>query len=298
MSFKEATSASVINVVVPCYNHEKYIPECIHSITHAYSGGIHIVACDDCSTDNSFQILSNCLIEARKNNNKLTYELLKNEKNKGISETLNFCLEKCDKDIIYLIASDDSLISKSLDNTVAFLYKSKADAVISDCVIIDEESSVCYDSAFFGFRHSNKKKLLTNKISDELVFNWVVPGPALLLKRNIYNKIGRYDPSCRAEDRDFYLRLLSKCHVVFNEIPVANYRVHSKNFSGSKSYLENANKEFARVNYKYSKNYSGLAKLYLWSYSIDMSGRYFFVAKIFRKILKLCYSFNLSVKRK
>lgn len=268
------------------------------SLSRSYSGIINVIACDDCSTDNSLEALKSSLELASELNPLLSYQILINECNKGVSASLNHCLSYCAYDYVYIIASDDSVNEKALDTALLFLIKSGADAVINDCKVIDGNNNTLFESCFFQFRKSNKKQLLTTQLANELVFNWNVPGPALIIKREAYAKTGEYDETLRAEDRDFYLRLVSQCNVVFNQEKLANYRVHLQNASRSKLYLENAEKEFANVNYRHAMAFSGLARWYLLTYRIDMVGFLNPLPKLLRKTFKVIYDFKIKVIKK
>lgn len=287
-----------INVIVPCFNHVNYIRECILSLSVSYKGKMHIVVCDDKSTDESFKIACETLQEISLNNPLISYDAQQNSENKGVSAVLNHCLKFCNNEFVYLIASDDSVIEGALNAPIELLIKTGADAVISDCKIIDENSNVHLNSAFFDYRKTNIDQLVSEHIGDELVFNWTVPGPALILKRTVYEKIGYYNENIRAEDRDFYLRLLSKCRVIFNKKPIANYRVHSENFSRSPGYLSGAAREFALVNYAHRNEYKGLSKLYLMTYKLDLISGAAFFAKYSRKIIKSFYVLKVKLKVK
>lgn len=49
----------LISIIIPCYNAEKYIKECIESITSQKFQNFEILCLDDCSSDNTLQILEN-----------------------------------------------------------------------------------------------------------------------------------------------------------------------------------------------------------------------------------------------
>lgn len=52
---------SKISVVVPIYNSEKYIERCVVSLFDQTLDDIEYIFIDDCSTDNSIQILNNVI---------------------------------------------------------------------------------------------------------------------------------------------------------------------------------------------------------------------------------------------
>ncbi|WP_370978195.1 glycosyltransferase family 2 protein [Enterobacter ludwigii] len=274
-----------VSVLVPCFNHEKYISQCLESLTLAYSGTLDVIICDDASTDQSVNIIDDFI--SKNTSESLSFTFIKRIKNKGISASLNSCMERSTSDYIYIIASDDFLIPNGLTCAIEKILNENADAVISDCRVVDDEGQIVSDSAFFSFRTSSPDRLIKN-IANELVFNWNVPGPSLVLKKDVYKKIGLYNEELMAEDRDFYLRLNSKTNVIFNFDVIANYRVHNSNLSRKKEYLVKKDKEFALVNYKWAKLYSGVPALYLKSYKLDILG-FRFLPRVLRKLLRIIY---------
>ena len=274
-----------ISVLVPCFNHEKYISQCLGSLVFAYSGVLEVIICDDASTDQSVNIIDD-FISANTSEN-IFFTFIRQTHNKGVSASLNTCIEKATSSYIYIIASDDFLIPNGLTSAVEKLLNENADAVISDCRVVDDEGQVVSDSAFFSFRKTSPDRLVKN-LASELVFNWNVPGPCLVLKKDIYKKIGLYDETLMAEDRDFYLRLNSKTKVIFNFDALASYRVHNSNLSRKKEYLDKKDNEFALVNYKWAKIYSGITAFYLRSYKLDILG-FRLLPRVLRKLLRVAY---------
>jgi glycosyltransferase involved in cell wall biosynthesis len=53
------TGSPLVSFVVPCYNYARYLPVCLGSIFHLRGGyDIEVIAIDDCSQDNTLEILS------------------------------------------------------------------------------------------------------------------------------------------------------------------------------------------------------------------------------------------------
>lgn len=286
-----------LSVVVPCYNHAAYINKCIDSIFSAYSGKINIIFCDDASSDNSFEIACSILDSGReKNPERISYIALRNERNLGICSTLNNAIEKINTDYIYLIASDDYLMPATLDNAIRQLIDRNLDVLINDCVVVNGYDSVRYQSAFFDFRKGYKKAYQLGKIRDELVMNWIVPGPATLMRSSVYSVVGKYNADLMAEDRDFYLRVLSMCNVGFSEAVIACYRVHDRNVSRSSTYRNKIRAEMANVNIKYAKNYSGLSRIYLTTYLLDKYNIFCNVGKMARFLLYTLFRITLVIR--
>ncbi|MFC3393358.1 glycosyltransferase family 2 protein [Brenneria rubrifaciens] len=284
-----------ISIFVPMYNHESYVEKCLTSICLSYSDEIYIVACDDASTDNTYSVAEKTLKRLKNiHHEKLDYSLLRNKKNQGICFSLNRCIELIKTEYCYLIASDDYLIEKSLDLAVDTIQSGNYDAIISDCRVVSMEGKLLFESAFFDYRNASEVALKSKYMKDELVMNWTVPGPSLLLRRSVYDRIGNYQIGLKAEDRDFYLRLLSQCNVIFSERKIACYRIHDQNISASERYKCNINQEMASVNVKHAKLYSGLSRAYLETYAFKLTSEEERIARRHRE--KLYKAFKRKLK--
>ena len=47
-----------ITVIIPCYNVEKYLDSCVQSIINQTYKNLEIILVDDCSTDNTWKIIT------------------------------------------------------------------------------------------------------------------------------------------------------------------------------------------------------------------------------------------------
>ena len=48
-----------ISVIIPVYNTEKYLTQCLDSVINQTYKNLEIICVDDCSTDNSREVLQN-----------------------------------------------------------------------------------------------------------------------------------------------------------------------------------------------------------------------------------------------
>ncbi|MEZ9823264.1 glycosyltransferase [Shewanella sp. 10N.286.45.A1] len=273
-----------ISVVIPCFNHSKYVVECIKSVVNAFSGKLQIVFCDDSSSDDSYSVAYDLLKDITSQKDNVSYICLRNNTNIGVCTTLNRCLSYATGVYVYVIASDDFLLPRSLDNAYKKIESECVDAIIHDCSVVDENSKTIYNSALFEFRNSSKPRLESDQLVSEIVMNWTIPGPSLLLKKSVYDEIGLYDVNLLAEDRDFYLRLLAFKKVRFSEQKIACYRIHSSNAFTSTKFSTNIHKEQSGVNFKYRKHFSGILKIYLLSFGVDYKYGRSFLMSLIRKV--------------
>lgn len=91
-----------ISIIIPVYNTSIYLEDAIKSIYNQNFSGVsfELIAIDDCSTDNSYSVLSEL-------SNKYGFYVVKNEENKGVSCTRNIGLNMAVGIYVYFLDSDD-----------------------------------------------------------------------------------------------------------------------------------------------------------------------------------------------
>ncbi len=92
----------IISIIIPVYNVEKYISECLNSILNQTTKNFELIIVDDGSTDNSYSICDS--FRSQHENIKLFHK-----KNGGVSSARNFALDHVSGDYIYFIDPDDYL---------------------------------------------------------------------------------------------------------------------------------------------------------------------------------------------
>lgn len=109
-----------VSVIIPCYNCEKWIVKCIDSIVNQdYKGQIEIVCVDDCSQDNTVQIIKNY-----KNSGHSNITILENKENMGPGNSRNIGIQHSTGQWIAFCDSDDwydedfvsSMVYNALEN--------------------------------------------------------------------------------------------------------------------------------------------------------------------------------------
>ena len=90
----------LVSIIVPVYNTEKYICECLHSLIQQSYSHIEIIAVDDGSTDSSLSILND--ISEKDNRLKVFSQC-----NQGVSAARNLALKKATGEYIMFVDADD-----------------------------------------------------------------------------------------------------------------------------------------------------------------------------------------------
>ena len=111
-----------ISVLVPIYNVEKYLPECLDSLIAQTLKDIEIICINDGSTDSSLQIIKRY---AKKDSRIIVI----NKKNSGYGDSMNQGLAKATGEYIAIVESDDYIDEDACENLYKLAKKHNADIV-------------------------------------------------------------------------------------------------------------------------------------------------------------------------
>lgn len=114
-----------ISVVVPVYNVEKYLKECIDSIINQTLEDIEIICVNDGSTDSSLEILNNY---AKKDSRIIVI----NKSNSGYGHTMNMGLNAATGEYVGIIESDDFADKNMFEDLYKLAKEYDADIVKGD----------------------------------------------------------------------------------------------------------------------------------------------------------------------
>ena len=128
-----------ISVIVPVYNVEKYLRECLDSITAQNYDNYEVICVNDGSTDKSLEILDEYAL-------KYEYIRVVSKDNGGLSSARNCGIEKATGDYLYFLDSDDMLADENVLSDMAY-YVQKDDL---DILYMDGRS-------FYESEELNKK---------------------------------------------------------------------------------------------------------------------------------------------
>lgn len=122
-----------VSVVIPVYNVEGYLEECLDSVINQTLEDIEIICINDGSTDNSLEILE----EYAKKDNRIK---ILNQENQGISATRNNGLKICKGKYICFLDSDDYLELNALMETYDISEKYSLDICLFKLINFDENT--------------------------------------------------------------------------------------------------------------------------------------------------------------
>ena len=219
----------LVSVLVPLYNHEKFIERCLESIVSDDYPNKEVIILDDGSRDDSVRVVGDW---HRANLARCPERFtIRTRPNQGISKTLNELISLAGGQYLCFVSSDDFLWPGGVSARCAYLRQHPDRlGVLGDCAVVDGEGRVTVESVIEGYYRGRKAIFADERLfSYEMIFNWSIAGPAFLADRRAFELVGGYDETLLVEDWDMYLRLAGKGGLGFVDSCVAAYRVHGDN---------------------------------------------------------------------
>ncbi len=207
-------SKPLVSVIVPVFNSEMYISECIYSITSQSYPNLEIIIVNDGSTDNSSEIIQTL----KKKDSRI---IVLSQTNKGVSSARNRGIDQASGEYIAFLDSDDLCVPDRIEKQLCYMQSHNLDVCGSSLCIISD---------------NNKEKVKSYPVSnDQLKFNYLFFKKTMAWSSTIFKvasiKNHRFDENlCFAEDFDFLLRLVIGNNVRIGNIPevLIKYRQHNQ----------------------------------------------------------------------
>ena len=124
----------LVSIIMPSYNTGRFISETIESVLAQSYSDWELIIVDDCSKDNTDDVVSRYLTDRR-------IRYIKNETNSGAAVSRNRALREANGKWIAFLDSDDLWESEKLEKQIAFMENNGYQFSYTNYIEIDEESS-------------------------------------------------------------------------------------------------------------------------------------------------------------
>lgn len=210
----------LVSVVIPVYNSENFLVECIESVLNQSYKNIEIIAVNDGSTDNSQKILEMY-------SDKLT---IISQENRGLASALNVGIDIINGMWFKWFSPDDVMYPKTIETLVNTTKNLQDNTIIySNWDIIDKSGNKLRD-----FKESNYNKLDTFDFNVRLLDGQQININTTLIPFSLLSKLTmNEDIDPVLIDYDFFLHvgLLNKTKFHLIEKPLIKFRVHENQLS-------------------------------------------------------------------
>jgi len=211
-----------VSVIIPLYNHEKYIEAALESVFSQTVRPMEIIVIDDGSVDASAEKMRRLCPDHPE-------IIFWSWPNQGAHHTLNAAILRATGDFVAILNSDDCYDPERLAACLAVVQSDPSvDVVATEVSFLDEcgksVPNPWYDDAVAFYKQEEDLAL------GLIHANFLVTTSNLFFRRSLFESLGHFAPLRYTHDLEFYLRLvLGKKHFHFLDRPLLAYRLHEKN---------------------------------------------------------------------
>jgi len=224
-----------VSVVIPAYNHEKFIGPAIDSVLGQSYQDFELIIVDDGSTDNTAGVIKGY------DDKRIRYFY---QDNQDAFNTINRGMGLAVGDYIAILNSDDIFSLDRLQRLLDVQKETGAQCLFSDVIPISD-GGVEFQDPNFGWNIWHQKNRAFYKKSGDLYSaflkgNFMVTTSNLFMTRAAAEKVGKFCSLRYLHDYDFIFRMMlafpDKVHYVADE-KLLYYRIHDGNTLGEAAIL-------------------------------------------------------------
>lgn len=214
------TQSPLVSIVIPCYNHGKFVQATIQSVIDQTYDNIELIVIDDGSKDGSVDVIKSMVPTCQARFVRFEF---RHRPNKGLSETLNEALEWCAGEYYSSLASDDIILNDKVEFQVGFLEENKNILALFGGVKLIDDNNNELKTNLGKPRLYNFKRLIMHKFD--------LPAPTQMIRLKSIKNVGGYNPSLIIEDWYMWIKLSSIGSIYYINKTFALYRQHDSNIS-------------------------------------------------------------------
>lgn len=194
-----------LDMIIPCHNESSTIGKTISTVLESdYPGLKKVIVVDDCSTDNSFEIIK----EIAKKNKKVI--AVQTPQNTGkASGSKNYGTKFATSELLGFIDGDSFPEKSAISKMVGFFNDNETGAVTS-VVLVSNQNELIEKFQAIEYRIIS----FTRKLLGFVDGIYVTPGALAIYKKEAFEAIGRFDEKNMTEDIEITWNLASKGYKV------------------------------------------------------------------------------------
>ena len=217
-----------IDILLATYNGEKYLSELIDSILSQTYKNIRLIISDDCSKDNTREILD----KYKKEDSRVI--VYKQEQNQGYVKNFEFLLKKVESDYYMLADQDDVWLPEKVEKSLQKLKAENADLVFGDLEVVDQNLKTIYPSFNDFMLLSRKIQKYIKSYKLNYLYNCIT-GCTILAKSKFISQILPMPTTSKYFIHDHWIGIIMSTYGKLAYMPekYIKYRQHGDNQVGT-----------------------------------------------------------------
>lgn len=231
------TNLKKVSVVIPNYNYGKFISKRIDSVLKQTYPIYELIVLDDCSTDNSVEVIEKKLVEVREEHPKLKVGFVKNEANSGKAiAQWKKGFKLATGDYVWIAEADDLCsrkfleeVMKGFDDPDVVLSYAESKLINSRGLMIAPNFRWSRDREKTGHYKRNYIKDGFREVEEIMAIRCTIPNvSAVVFKKDdrLFQYLKEAEEYEQVGDWYFYVRILEKGKIAYNRKALNRFRIH------------------------------------------------------------------------
>ena len=201
----------MVSIVIPCFNHARFLPEAIESALGQSHAPVEVIVVDDGSTDDSASVAARYPVKVVR------------QANAGLSAARNAGFAASSGEVLIFLDADDRLRPDAARAGVEALLSTPAAMAFGRCLLVNED----------GAPIATDQPRVVDRFYHELLRRNYIWTPALVaIRRSVLDELGGFDPAVNpSADYDLYLRVARRYALAPHDTVVAEYRQYATSMS-------------------------------------------------------------------
>jgi len=217
----EETRVPTVSVIIPVYNGERFLCECLDSALAQTLAPFEVVVVNDGSTDGTSEILRGYKDRV----------ITLDQANRGQGLAMNRAVGNSSGDLIAFLDCDDCWDRRKLERQVAvFESFPEAVAIYCDHRRIDASGQITHPTGALAHLRGSGQ-VLRSLIHG----NFIISPSTVMVRARSFRAVGgidEADPALGSKDYGLWLRLATQGSFIYLAETLVSYRQHSNNMSG------------------------------------------------------------------
>ena len=221
---------NMVSVVVPSYNYEKYIEECLESIASQEYKLIELIIVDDFSKDNSVDVIKAFIDKYRQKKRFYDIKFLRHNQNQGAHYTINEGIQAATGKYIAVINADDLYEKNRFAVMISEMIRGNKQIAFSNIEVIDNKSDLAQGEEAENFRAIQKRIDECGEVWKALMIqNVAISTGNMIFTKELYKQLKGFREYKYIHDWDFILRATLIEEPLYVQGTKYLYRLHETN---------------------------------------------------------------------
>lgn len=217
----------LISIIIPTYNSERYLDECLNSIINQSYKNIELIIIDDGSVDNTINIINNyCLSDNR--------IFVCTTSNNGVSCARNIGLEKAKGEYILFVDSDDYLKDNSVLETLVNNINNNDAIKFNTGILLNSEITINKKINCSKNDYLSGNEFIDDILSNEVDYGWYLW--QYLYKKKLWDKVVFPKGRIFEDTYTIYKALLNADNIKVLEDTIYIHRINNDSLTNNINY--------------------------------------------------------------